>query len=98
MTEKHYIQSLAKTMTTAQHIVLAALLAMAGAVSTAAAPNDWGEGTSSRSDGATRDYYNRAGLLTWRHRMGDWRDAATPRRVFGGRRDHRNGLCRKPRS
>jgi hypothetical protein len=39
-----------------------------------AAKNDRAEGTQSRSDGATRDYYNRAGRLAWNHFMGDWRD------------------------
>jgi hypothetical protein len=28
------------------------------------------------SDGATCDYHNRGGLVSWRHRQGDWRDAA----------------------
>ena len=37
--------------------------------------SDWAEGTQGRSDGATRDYYNRAGRLRWTHRLGDWRDA-----------------------
>ena len=37
--------------------------------------SDWAEGTRGRFDGATRDYYNRAGLLRWTHRLGDWRDA-----------------------
>ena len=41
----------------------------------AAANNDWAEGTSNSSDGATRDYYNRAASLKWKHHMGDWRDA-----------------------
>ncbi len=40
-----------------------------------AAQNDWAEGTAERSDGATRDYYNRAALLRWENLMGDWRDA-----------------------
>lgn len=31
---------------------------------------DWAE------DGATREYYNRAGGLRWKNRLGDWRDAA----------------------
>ena len=37
--------------------------------------NDWAEGTPGKDNGATRDYYNRAGLLEWRHPMGDWQDA-----------------------
>jgi hypothetical protein len=40
-----------------------------------AAQNDWAEGTSHKADGATRDYYNRAGLLPWKNFLGDWRDA-----------------------
>ena len=40
-----------------------------------AARNDWAEGTPRGDDGATRDYYNRAGLLPWKNFMGDWRDA-----------------------
>ena len=40
-----------------------------------AAKNDWAEGTHARSDGATRDFYNRAGFLPWQNFMGDWRDA-----------------------
>ncbi len=39
------------------------------------ARNDWAEGTPGKSNGATRDYYNRAGLLRWKNYMGDWRDA-----------------------
>ncbi len=39
------------------------------------ARNDWAEGTPGKSEGATRDYYNRAGLLRWKNYMGDWRDA-----------------------
>ena len=37
--------------------------------------NDWAEGTPGKDNGATRDYYNRAGLLEWKHPMGDWQDA-----------------------
>lgn len=40
-----------------------------------AAQNDWAEGTSRMNDGASRDYYNRAGYLKWNNFMGDWRDA-----------------------
>ena len=39
------------------------------------AKNDWAEGSPGTSNGATRDYYNRAGLLSWNNFMGDWRDA-----------------------
>ena len=41
-----------------------------------AAVNDWAEGTPGMENGASRDFYNRAGLLPWRNFMGDWRDAA----------------------
>jgi len=37
--------------------------------------SDWAEGTPGKDNGATRDYYNRAGLLEWKHSMGDWLDA-----------------------
>lgn len=40
-----------------------------------AAKNDWAEGTPGTGNGATREYYNRAGLLSWANFMGDWRDA-----------------------
>lgn len=40
-----------------------------------AAKNDWAEGTPGKFNGATRDYYNRAGRLKWQNYMGDWRDA-----------------------
>ena len=36
--------------------------------------SDWIEGED-HSDGATRDYYNRAARLAWQNFMGDWRDA-----------------------
>jgi hypothetical protein len=39
-------------------------------------PHDWAEGTPGRDDGATRDYYNRAGRLAWRNFLGDWHDAS----------------------
>ena len=39
-----------------------------------AAQNDWAEGSAEHADGASRDYYNRAGLLKWKNYMGDWRD------------------------
>ncbi|MBN1671145.1 MAG: DNRLRE domain-containing protein [Kiritimatiellae bacterium] len=40
-----------------------------------AAENDWAEGSPGTNDGATRDYYNRGGVLPWNHYLGDWRDA-----------------------
>jgi len=45
------------------------------AASARGAANDWAEGTPGKDNGASRDYYNRAGQLEWRNRMGDWRDA-----------------------
>jgi hypothetical protein len=39
-----------------------------------AAYNDWAEGSQDAADGATRDYYNRAGMLEWENYLGDWRD------------------------
>ena len=56
-------------------IFLLAAWALASPAPAPAAPNDWAEGTPGKDDGATRDYYNRAGLLAWKHRLGDWRDA-----------------------
>lgn len=52
------------------------LLALMAAAAAKAAPSDWAEGSAAGGDGATRDYYNRAGLLEWKNFMGDWRDAA----------------------
>jgi hypothetical protein len=42
---------------------------LASASSVRAAHNDWAE------YGATRDYYNSAGYLKWKNKMGDWYDA-----------------------
>jgi len=53
--------------------LLLAAVALAGRAG--AAPDDWAEGSKDGQDGATRDYYNRAGLLAWKHNLGDWRDA-----------------------
>lgn len=44
-----------------------------------AARNDWAEGTPGAHNGASRDYYNRAGSLAWKNFMGDWRDAKAQR-------------------
>lgn len=41
----------------------------------AAEKSDWAEGGVTETDGANREYYNRAAMLPWRHFMGDWRDA-----------------------
>ncbi|MBN1444211.1 MAG: DNRLRE domain-containing protein, partial [Planctomycetes bacterium] len=43
----------------------------------AASRSDWAEGSAGGEDGATRDYYNRAGLLSWKNSLGDWRDASS---------------------
>jgi hypothetical protein len=40
-----------------------------------AANNDWAEGTYAASDGAIKDYYNRAAGLKWNTPIGDWCDA-----------------------
>lgn len=55
--------------------LLALALWAALAASASAAPNDWAEGAPKKDDGATRDFYNRAGQLEWKNKMGDWRDA-----------------------
>jgi hypothetical protein len=39
------------------------------------APDDFAEGTPGQEDGATREFYNRRGMLPWRNPQGDWRDA-----------------------
>ena len=59
---------------TIQAPYLAALLVLAAVWPLRAAPNDWAEGTAG-TDGATRDYYNRAARLPWENFLGDWRDA-----------------------
>jgi hypothetical protein len=48
---------------------------LAGVAVASAAPNDWAEGTPGKDNGATRDFYNRAGQLEWKNKLGDWRDA-----------------------
>ncbi len=35
----------------------------------------WAEGSRAGNDGATAEFYNRAGLLRWQNTMGDWVDA-----------------------
>ena len=52
------------------------VLIMVCAFTVDAAVNDWAEGTPGMENGASRDHYNRAGLLPWRNYMGDWRDSA----------------------
>ena len=37
--------------------------------------DDWAEGTPGKGNGASRDCYNLAAQLEWRHKLGDWRDA-----------------------
>lgn len=55
---------------------MALALSLSFVASTLAADrkSDWIEGADNR-DGATRDYYNRAARLEWKHFMGDWSDA-----------------------
>ena len=55
--------------------ILAVLMQLACVTSIDGAKNDWAEATTGSADGATRKYYNRAGLLEWKNFMGDWRDA-----------------------
>lgn len=38
------------------------------------AVDDWAEGGPAQKDGATREFYNLAGKLTWENNMGDWID------------------------
>ena len=52
------------------------LCCLSGITQAQAAKNDWAEGTPGKSNGASRDYYNSAASLPWKHRMGDWRDAS----------------------
>lgn len=54
-----------------------AILLVLAAVPASAALNDWAEGTPGVPNGATRDYYNRAGFLPWDNYMGDWIDASS---------------------
>jgi hypothetical protein len=56
-------------------IRLAAILLILAGAGVRAAESDWAEGTPGTAHGATRDYYNRAGLLEWKNRLGDWHDA-----------------------
>ena len=58
-------------------VVLLSVLASAVlcASTVPAATNDWAEGTPGMENGASRDHYNRAGLLPWRNYMGDWKDS-----------------------
>lgn len=55
--------------------LFASLLAVALTSPVIGAASDWSEGLTGRANGATRDYYNGAAKLPWRHFMGDWRDA-----------------------
>lgn len=55
--------------------VVALSLLLSGPFPAFAAPDDWAEGAAGKSDGANRDFYNRAAGLRWRNSEGDWRDA-----------------------
>jgi hypothetical protein len=65
-----------KNMTKFQQIVLLSLFCffLSPLSVSHAALNDWAEGNSDEQDGATRDYYNRAGKLPWDNYLGDWLD------------------------
>lgn len=56
-------------------LVMHMLFLIGGSLPGYAAYNDWAEGTQAAADGATRDYYNRAGQLEWQNYLGDWADA-----------------------
>jgi hypothetical protein len=56
-------------------VVLCLILSICIVLPGHAAFNDWAEGSQDAADGATRDYYNRAGLLEWKNYLGDWRDS-----------------------
>ncbi len=57
------------------HLLPALILTLSAFESTAVDPRShWIEGEN-HSDGATRDFYNRAARLAWNNFMGDWRDA-----------------------
>jgi len=49
--------------------------ALNAATSARGAASDWAEGTPGKDNGASRDYYNRAGQLEWHNKMGDCRGA-----------------------
>jgi len=59
------------------HLLLVVALSLVP--STFAAKNDWAEGLTGNSTGASRQYYNSAGQLAWENFMGDWRDANNTR-------------------
>ena len=61
-------------MKTMQQVAAFTFLATGLITVASAAPNDWAEGTGGRG-GASREYYNSAGSLAWKNRLGDWRDA-----------------------
>ena len=56
-------------------LTFAVFVPLFGALIGSDSPNDWAEGTPDSANGATRDYYNRAGLLEWKNKLGDWHDA-----------------------
>lgn len=57
-----------------QMVVMSLIVSICLALPCHAAYNDWAEGSQAAADGATRDYYNRAGKLEWDNYLGDWRD------------------------
>jgi len=65
-----------RRVVTAMLAALAAAAALLPAGGALAAPGDWAEGTPGLDNGASRDYYNRAGLIPWDNFMGDWADAS----------------------
>jgi hypothetical protein len=61
-------------LTSLTMLVVHMLFLLGGALPGYAAYSDWAEGTQDAADGATRDYFNRAGQLEWQNYLGDWRD------------------------
>jgi len=55
------------------------IAAMSLTSTTLAAENDWAEGLTGNSTGASRQYYNSAGQLAWENFMGDWCDVNNAR-------------------
>ncbi len=60
-----------------KRFVIGSLLIFAGAGYAQTHSNfaRWAEGRIETNDGATTEFYNRAGLLRWQNAAGDWRDA-----------------------
>lgn len=53
---------------------IGAVLLLTFAGTSAADTWQWAEGAANGEGGATREFYNSAAALRWRHKQGDWRD------------------------